>query len=250
MKTTDTAGRTKHSASSGGQNVGSIYADGSYLQNNPHWHAEDSAWKAEHIARILERNTLEPASVCEIGCGAGDILAHLSKRLTPGKRFVGYDISPDAYAICSPKARGNLQYHLGDPLADAQHFDLVMAIDVFEHVEDYFGFLRRLRGKGTYKLFHIPLELSAWMVARGRPLVDQRRSVGHIHHFSKETALATLEDTGYSIVDHCYTSGRTELPSLGWKSRLLKGPRRALYRVDADIAARTLGGYSLLVLAK
>jgi tRNA G46 methylase TrmB len=27
--------------------------------------------------------------VCEIGCGAGDILTHLSKRLSPGTRLVG-----------------------------------------------------------------------------------------------------------------------------------------------------------------
>jgi cyclopropane fatty-acyl-phospholipid synthase-like methyltransferase len=228
----------------------SIYTDGSYLRNNPHWHAEDSAWKAEHIARILERNDVAPATVCEIGCGAGDILTHLSKRLSPSTRFVGYEISPDAYAICSPKAEGNLQFHFGNLLEASERFDLVMAIDVFEHVEDYFDFLRKLRGKGTHTLFHIPLELSAWMVARGRPLLHQRHSVGHIHHFSKETALATLEDTGYRIVDHCCTSWGTELSSIGWKSRLLKWPRKALYRADPDLAARMLGGYSLLVLAE
>jgi cyclopropane fatty-acyl-phospholipid synthase-like methyltransferase len=228
----------------------SIYTDGSYLQNNPHWHVEDSAWKAEHIARILERNGVAPAMVCEVGCGAGDILTHLSKQLSPSTSFVGYEISPDAYAICSGKTGENLQFRLGDPLEDSERFGLVMAVDVFEHVEDYFDFLRKLREKGTHKLFHIPLELSVWMVARGRPLLHQRHSVGHIHHFSKETALATLEDTGYRIVDYTYTSGRTELPALGWKSRLLKWPRKALYRLDPDIAARTLGGYSLLVLAE
>jgi SAM-dependent methyltransferase len=228
----------------------SIYTDGSYLQNNPHWHSEDSAWKAEHLASILARNGVTPVTVCEIGCGAGDILAHLSKRLSPGTRLVGYEISPDAYAICSPKTGGSLEFRLGNPLEDSECFDLVMAIDVFEHVEDYFDFLRKLREKARHKLFHIPLELSAWMVARGQPLLHQRRSVGHIHHFSKETALATLEDTGYRIVDYRYTSGRTELPGIGWKSRLLKWPRKALYRAGPDVAARTLGGYSLLVLAE
>lgn len=227
----------------------SIYTDGSYLRNNPHWHAEDSTWKADHIADILERNAIAPGTVCEIGCGAGDILAHLSKRLPSNTRLVGYEISPDAHAICSPKAWGNLRYRLGDPLEETETFDVVMAIDVFEHVEDYFAFLRKLRGKGRYTVFHIPLELSAWMVGRGQPLLYQRRSVGHLHHFSKETALATLEDTGYRIIDHCYTSGRTELAT-GWKTRLLKWPRKALYGVDHDVAARTLGGYSLLVLAE
>lgn len=230
--------------------MASIYTDGTYLRNNPRWHADDSAWKAGHIARILERNGVAPATVCEIGCGAGDVLRHLSTRLAPTTRFSGYEISPDAYAICSHKARGNLQFRFGNLLDQAEHFDLALAIDVFEHVEDYFTFLRKLRGKATHKVFHIPLELSALALARGSPLIHQRRAVGHIHHFSKETALATLEDTGYRVIDHCYTSGRTELPSIGWKSQLLKWPREALYHMNPDMAARILGGYSLLVLAE
>ena len=31
---------------------------------------------------------------------------------------------------------------------------------VLEHLEDYFGFLRKLKTRATYKVFHIPLDLS------------------------------------------------------------------------------------------
>ena len=227
-----------------------IYTDGTYLLNNPEWHADDSAWKAAHIANLLERNHLRPQSVCEIGCGAGGILVSLAEKLPGAVSFTGYDISPDAYAICQRKARPGLDFRCGNLLDEDVHFDLAMAIDVFEHVEDYFGFLRRLRTRATHKVFHIPLELSALMVGRARPLLKARRAVGHIHHFSKETALATLEDTGYTVVDHFYTSGRTELGGLGWKSKLLKWPRDVVYGIDPDAAARLLGGYSLMVLAR
>jgi SAM-dependent methyltransferase len=226
-----------------------IYTDGTYLRNNPDWHVDDSPWKAGHIARILERNRLAPMSVCEVGCGGGEILRRLSTELDPRARFFGYEISPVAYSICSKKASERFQYKLANLLDETAYFDLVMAIDVFEHVEDYFTFLRKLRTKGRHKVFHIPLELSVAEVARGR-LISQRRGVGHIHHFSKETALATLEDTGYRVIDHCYTSGRTELGHLGWKSQLMKLPRHALNAVNPDWAARWLGGYSLLVLAE
>jgi hypothetical protein len=229
--------------------VDSIYTDGTYLRNNPSWHEDDSGWKAGHIARLLARNGIEPASVCEVGCGAGEILRSLATRL-PATRFVGYDISPEAYELCRHKATETLTYKLGDALEDCAEFDVVMAIDVFEHVEDYFGFLRRLRARGRHKVFHIPLELSVQNVVRARPLIDARRSVGHLHHFSRETALAALEDTGYTVVDHFYTSGRTELGGLGWKSELLKWPRRAIYRVSPEAAVRVLGGYSLMVLAR
>ena len=227
-----------------------IYTDGTYLRNNPDWHVDDSPWKADNIARLLERNRIAPKTVCEIGCGAGEILRSLAKRLDPATRFFGYEISPNAYSLCSAKASEKFQFKLANLLDEPEHFDLVMACDVFEHVEDYFGFLRKLRTKAKYKIFHVPLELSAWEVARSKPLISQRRSVGHIHHFSKETALASLEDTGYKVIDHFYTSGRTELGNLGWKSRLLKWPRQALFQLSPDAAARILGGYSLLVLAE
>jgi len=227
-----------------------IYTDGTYLRNNPDWHADDAAWKAGHIARMLERHAIAPASVCEVGCGSGEVLAQLAQRLPRDTRYAGYDISPDAYALCSRKAGGPFEFHLADLLEQDASFDVALAIDVFEHVEDYFSFLRKLRTRARHKVFHIPLELSALAVARERPLIDARRSVGHIHHFSKETALAALEDTGYRVIDHCYTSGRTELGNLGWKTRALKGPRKALFAWNPDFAARLLGGYSLLVLAE
>jgi SAM-dependent methyltransferase len=229
---------------------GTIYSDGTYLRNNPGWHADDSAWKAGHVAAMLERHGLAPKSVCEIGCGSGEVLVQLARRLPAGPRYVGYDISPQAYAICAGKSGGALDFRLADLLAEDASYDVALAMDVFEHVEDYFGFLRALKPRARHKVFHIPLELSALSVARPRPLIDARRSVGHLHHFSKETALAALEDTGYRVIDHRYTSGRTELGGLGWKTRLLKVPRKAAYALSPDGAARILGGYSLLVLAE
>jgi SAM-dependent methyltransferase len=226
-----------------------IYSDGTYFRNNPDWHADDSAWKARHIAAILERNRVTPASICEVGCGAGEVLRNVAREMPAAASFVGYDISPDAYRLCAVKSGGKVDFRLGNMLEEPVEFDVAMAIDVFEHVEDYFDFLRRLRTKATYKVFHIPLDLSALALMRGEP-ARMRKSVGHIHYFDKDTALAALEDTGYEVIDWRYTSGRTELPNLGWKSRLMKGPRNLLFRLAPDFAARMLGGYSLLVLAR
>jgi hypothetical protein len=130
------------------------------------------------------------------------------------------------------------------------HFDIVMAIDVFEHVEDYFGFLRKLRGKAEYKIFHIPLELSVQSVLRSSIIIEGRKSVGHIHYFTKETALETLKDTGHEIIDYFYTGNSLELPNRGWKANLMKVPIRLAFFVNKDLAVRILGGFSLMVLAK
>ncbi|MGD0548593.1 MAG: methyltransferase domain-containing protein [Terracidiphilus sp.] len=113
-----------------------IYEDGSYLSSNPTWHAEDSPWKAEQISKILIKNKIDPSTVCEIGCGAGEILNCLADFAAFTAFFTGYEISPQAFDICSMKQRQNLYFQLGDLLDEKDAwFDVVMAIDVFEHVE-------------------------------------------------------------------------------------------------------------------
>ena len=227
----------------------SIYEDGTYLANNPTWGEQDSPWKAENIDRLLKKNNIHPSTVCEVGCGAGAILSCLANRYDK-TQFSGYEISPHALEMCNRKARPNLRFFHRNLLDDsAAGFDVVMAIDVFEHVEDYFGFLRSLREKGTYKVFHIPLDLSVQWVLRSSPIIKTRLSVGHLHHFTKETALATLKETGYEVLDYFYTNA-SELPNRGWKADLLKIPRKLLFLLDQDLTVRVLGGFSLMVLAK
>lgn len=229
-----------------------IYIDGTYLENNRNWHQADSQWKADQIASILSRNGLRPQSVGEIGCGAGAVLQCLGNSLGRDVAMRGYDISPHAIEIAQQKERPGLSYFLED-LLDAPlttSFDVVMAIDVFEHVEDSFTFLRRLHTRGTYKVFHIPLELSAQAVLRSGRLLKSRTSVGHIHYYTKDLALATLTDTGYEVIDSSFTCGGIELPRRGWKANLMKLPRKLLFGLSADFAARSIGGFSLLVLAR
>lgn len=228
-----------------------IYEDGTYLANNPRWHEEDSPWKAKQVVRMLKKNNINPARICEVGCGAGEVLNCLTKNYGQEVQFFGYDISPQAFEICLNKEKENLHFFQKDLLAEEDlTCDVVLAIDVFEHIEDYIGFLRKLRSKGTYKLFHIPLDLSVQTVLRSSPILKVRSTVGHIHYFTKETALATLQDIGYEVVDYFYTAGTLELPNLCWQDKLLKLPRKSFFFLHNDWAVRVLGGFSLLVLVK
>lgn len=231
-------------------NADNIYEDGTYLSKNPTWHQEDSGWKAKQIVKILKQNNIDPATVCEIGCGAGEILNCLANHSGSNVQYSGYEISPQAFDICKTKENTNLHFFLRDLLNEEERpFDVVLAIDVFEHVEDYFGFLRGLRTKGEYTIFHIPLDLSVLSVLRSRPILFGRTSVGHIHYFTKETALATLSDTGYEVVDYFYTLSSLERPRHGWKAKLVLLTKKLLFAIDEDLAVRVLGGSSLLVLA-
>ncbi len=56
-----------------------LYTDGTYLQHNPTWHSEDAPWKVSQILQMVRRHQLAPHTVCEVGCGAGGILAGLAQ---------------------------------------------------------------------------------------------------------------------------------------------------------------------------
>jgi hypothetical protein len=227
-----------------------IYTDGKYKKANPTWHEEDAPWKAKQIEKILTRNKVIFRRACEVGCGAGGILEQLAGRFTDAD-FHGYDISPDAVRMAEKKKSPRLHFYEKDILRDPPaHFDLVMVIDVIEHVEEYMSFTRKVKDLGEYKVFHIPLDLSVQSILRMRPILSLRESVGHIHYFFKDTALALLKDCKYEILDWCYTGSRLELPNQALSSRIVAKPRAMFYRLNSDLTVRVLGGYSLLVLAR
>jgi len=226
-----------------------MYQSSEYAERNPTWHEEDSPWKARQIEGIIRRNGLTFHTLCEVGCGTGEILLNLS-RAFPGTRMTGYEISPHAHGRAKAKETDDVTFRFGDVLDTDETFDIVVVADVIEHVEDYIAFIKRLKKVGRRAIFHIPLDLSVQSVFRSSPILGLRSSVGHLHYFYKETALATLRDCGYSIIDHAYTASRLELPNQALSSRVMRLPRRLLHAVNADFAVRLLGGYSLLVLAE
>src|SRR5437867_6076025 len=139
------------------------------------------------------------------------------------------DISPQAIALSRARANERLVFSCEDLLSNATHqFDLLLCVDVFEHVEDYIGFLRRMRAKASRFIFHIPLDLLVQTVLRCRPTLRAREEVGHLHYLMKETALAALRDSDYHILDWQYTPSGLDRPK-SLKARLMKAPRGVLF---------------------
>jgi hypothetical protein len=231
--------------------MNNIYTTGEYLSNNSTWHEEDSPWKAGQILQMIKKNSLAIIDIAEIGCGVGEILVNLRQSMGSKFRFSGYDIAPAAIARARTKETENLHFFEKDLLNEPVHFDLLLVIDVVEHVRNYYDFLEGCRDKATYKLFHIPLDLHVSSVLRGA-FVLGRKNIGHIHYFSQESALESLKDTGYRIVDATLTDGVIALsafhPSI--RRRLANIPRVLIGLFSKRIAARLLGGYSLLVLCE
>jgi hypothetical protein len=234
------------------RNIESRYYDGTYLAKNPSWDRQDAPWKAFQVASILSDNKIDAYTVCEVGCGSGDVLVQLQKTFHSAK-MIGYDISPQAAQFWEQHdGEGrSIEFRFGNFCEiNLIKYDVLLMLDVFEHVRDPFSFLENLRQHANHFVFHIPLDLSASSVLRGSPLINVREKAGHLHHYTKDLALMTLIDTGYEVLDWRYTGASLNSPNRSFKTRLAALPRRIAYAVNKDFGVRLLGGETLLVLAK
>ena len=225
-----------------------IYNNQNYLKNNPDWHQEDSAFKANFIHSILEANKITYSSVCEVGCGTGEILVQL-KKLNGNNSisYSGYDISKDAIDMALKKNSG-IDFKCADITTEIVKADVMLVIDVIEHLKDYFSFLESISKKSKYTVFHIPLDMFVWSLFREKMLIESKERVGHIHNFSEDFILSILNDHGYKIISKEYTE--PDYRSSSFKKGMINGIKQIMFKIAPRFTTKTLGGYSLLVLCE
>lgn len=227
------------------------YLTSEYLEHNPNWDVEDTPWKASIVAATLARNGVMPTSICEVGCGSGGCLAEL-RAIYPEVELSGFDIAPDAASFWTRYDGLNIHFEVGDALQKPSlKCDVLLMLDVIEHLADPHSFLAGLHGKANYYIFHIPLDLSAASVFREAPLLYVRNKVGHIHYFTKQLALSLLRESGYKIIDASYTQAAFTAPIRSWKTLVVRPLRRVMQiLLGKDRVVRLLGGETLMVLAQ
>jgi len=226
-----------------------IYNNQTYLQNNPTWHEEDAIFKTNRIVKLLSQHPVIFKSVCEVGCGSGEILVQLQKRFPDVNSWVGYDIATDAIAIAEKKSSDKLKFKLQDiTLVDnSEQYDLMLVIDVIEHLENYFSFLDAILEKSRYFIFHIPLDMCVWSLMREGMLTASKNRVGHIHNFTEDFIKSILNDHGFNILHQLYFEPVVKVHS--FKYKVINTLRRILYSISPKFCTKTLGGYSIMVMA-
>jgi ubiquinone/menaquinone biosynthesis C-methylase UbiE len=134
--------------------------------------------------------TAAPATVLEVGMGEAEIASRIRERY-PAASIVGIDL-PDADLAAAWDEKG-----IAGAFADiarlpfpSESVDLVLAIEVLEHVPDPDAALRDLArvGRGSFVL-SVPHE-PIWRVAnmaRGKYLRDLGNTPGHIQHWSQRS---------------------------------------------------------------
>ena len=227
-----------------------IYEDGKYWLKNPTLHEKDAKFKSTNFLKIINKNKIEIKNLLDIGCGSGKFLNSLFE-LNNQIEYTGIDLSNTIIEIA--KNKNNKKINFINTTFDKlnNNFTISTLNDVFEHVDDYIGFLKSLRGGSNYYYFNLPLDMNVLSVLLHR-YQNYRDEFGHLHYFSKKTALETLKYCGYKILDFKYNISifhqlKTQ-PSFNQLIALL--PRIALISINKDFGIHLLGGASLSVLCK
>ena len=219
-----------------------MYRDGRYATVNPGWHAEDASAKAEVVVGAAARLGLAPKRLVDVGCGTGDVLSEVAQRLAT-TQALGIDPSPEAIAIAQQHSRPGLQFESGELEGVLSEWDLVLCLDVVEHVADDRAFLKALRRIAPHVVFRFPLDESVVDRVTGR-VARHRTQYGHLHAYTRRRILKRLRGCGYRVLLEQYhripptTPGRLDR----WRALGL-----ALWPHGA---VRVLGGYSLVVVAE
>jgi len=236
-----------------------IYSDGTYAARNPSWHSEDSPWKAAHLFSLLDSAALDEMrrhglTVAEIGCGYGGVLGNLCKLLEDQGipcQATGYDIAPAALVELARRHPSIRPVQATLP-AEGEFFDLGLMVDILEHLDDPATTLARAHQHFQWVLLHIPLDEN-WLGRAKRPghyYQYLREDRGHIHYYTKTSALALLHGAGLKVMRWKFTPWGTELyrPGGGRSDPVVRVLRAAGMCTWPALAVRVLGGASLACL--
>jgi SAM-dependent methyltransferase len=182
------------------------------------------------------------ARALELGCGTGDFLPELARR---AGEVVGVDGYPEslaaARAVCPRAELLAADLERGLPLAAGQ-FDLVVALDVLEHVDSEIVLeeVRRLAAPAAVLLVAVPALPSLWS--------ELDRAAGHRQRYRRADLAARLAAHGFRLV--AATHYQMLLLPLVYLSRRLGGARFAgVERRPPAALGRLLGAVNHLEVA-
>lgn len=180
--------------------------------------------RLQFASRLIAR--LRPRRVLDVGCGTGAQLTAPLALAHPESGFVGVDADPGSIAFARGAWRApNLEFGLAAELALEQGFDLVIASEVVEHVEDPRRFLAEQRarlvpdgrllvtlpnGYGPFELAELlasvlrrvgvlPRPGHAAAARDGASTADTLADSPHLHFFSLRAVRALFSQVGFAV---------------------------------------------------
>ena len=210
------------------------------------WRQLSARGKADHATELCSRAGLSPASVVEIGCGDGALLAELGARGLSGELH-GFEVSEEAAQIARSRgvpglAEVTVYDGVSLPAADGA-FDLAILSHVLEHVPDPVALLREAARVSSAVLVEVPLEdnLSARRASKRTGAAE----IGHLQALDRAAVRSMVGEAGLEVQQELADPLPIEVhtffaPSGARRVRagIKGGVRRALFSVAPGVAER------------
>ena len=166
--------------------------------------------------RMLPYMTSRSKNILDSGCGQGIFTFETARRF-PGSTVTGMDVNTELIErnrrIAHITGLKNCRFECCD-ISDIENrncYDLVLSIDVLEHIEDDVSVLRSYSealADGGELLLHVPGLYRRW------PLFGWKANFAVEGHYrpgySMEEITGKIEDAGFTIVENYYTYGWIE----------------------------------------
>jgi SAM-dependent methyltransferase len=191
-----------------------IYASGEYIRNNPTLDVEDVPWKLSKIIPLANAFADQCCStkvkILDVGGGAGLLLKGISDFLGTKKMHVekyALDLSREMLEM-QKKNNADIVLLIENSIENTsfrdKEFDLVLMVDVLEHVPDVASALRELRRIAKYVIYKVPIENNLYynglnLLKRGGLRRDILQKVGHVNFFSCRTIEKQMRSTGVIV---------------------------------------------------
>jgi 2-polyprenyl-3-methyl-5-hydroxy-6-metoxy-1,4-benzoquinol methylase len=190
------------------------------------------AWHVKKALKKISRQLPDQATVLDAGSGFGQYTWQMS-RMKAGWKINGIDIDSDHVKDCSvffEKAglSGRVSFKSGDltSLSDTGLYDLILSVDVMEHIEDdirvFRNFFSSLKNNGIL-LISTPSDRGGSDVHddKEESFIDEHVRDG----YSKYEIREKLSDAGFKSIDTSYTYGKPG--NISWRLSM-KYPIRML----------------------
>jgi|SRR3972149_894015 len=224
-----------------------------YIDKNPNMHLHDAKNKAAQIDNIIPSNIMV-SSMLDIACGAGLVTIEMTKMIRP-KYVVGIDISRKMIRKAGELDKNKIINWKAVDIFKYRHktkFDLVTCIDIIEHINDDFGFLKKAAGMGKYIVIRTPLEDSLFSKMLRRKKIfdtwkDTEKRYGHIHHYDEKKLLKLIRRSELVVIKE------TSVP-MPRRSKLIWEIFRILFYpisiISMEMMVRISGGFKIYLLSK
>ena len=136
-------------------------------------------------------------TVLSVGCGTGAELEHIGQYA----HVTGLDIDKEVISFCKSKGLSVIEGDILDTKLPEQSFDIVVAMDVLEHIKDDYGALAQLaRVLKKDGLLLVTVPAFEWLWSS----FDEEGEFPHVRRYTKKTLLDLLHSQSLQISKMSY----------------------------------------------